>query len=430
MHIDLKRFGHSCRELATWILNPSGYCALQHQQGARLPARDPQQTKCDCAKILCRSCYEKQKGVAGTCPTCRKQLDAFPDRNISRRLKALKVKCNTEGCPWENELGMLDDHIANCEYVITECTNGCQSSLCLCDLEHHLMEECPLRQYICEHCTDQGLYAYMIGEHLNVCPDIMVPCANEGCKAHMARKDLKDHNLKCPMIYINCPYVSIGCGYVSRRETMDYHNKHNTTYHLNLALVEIGKLRDDQVKLRDDQVKLRDDQVKLRDWTVCRKYFKMLGFEQHMATDEEWYSPGFYTYPNGYKMRFYVSASDACLQVYLSMMKGENDDNLVWPFHYTCAVSLLNQRRDGDHYARHWCSDDDNDDGDPHNTRVLVGEFHEHLYGLGNFISLEELYLQKGKDIQYLMDDCLHFMMEVKVLDECRPWLASAEPCK
>ena len=186
------------------------------------------------------------------------------------------------------------------------------------------MEECPLRQCICKHCKDQGLYVDMTGEHLNVCPDIMVPCANEGCKAHVARKDLIDHNLKCPMIIVDCPYVSIGFGYVSHRETMDYHNKHNTTYHLNLALVEIGKLRDDQVKLRD--------------WTVCRKYFKMLGFEQHVATGEGWYSPGVYTYPNGYKMRFHVDASDAYLKVYLNMMKGENDDNLVWPFHYTCAV--------------------------------------------------------------------------------------------
>eukprot|EP00731_Ephydatia_muelleri_P025178 Em0017g261a len=216
-----------------------------------LPARDPQQTKCNCAKLLCKSCYEKQKGIAGTCPMCRKRLDAFPDRNISRRLNALRVKCTSAGCPWENELGMLNGHIDNCEYVVTDCTNGCKSSHRRCDLKHHLMEECPLRQYVCDHCNDKGVYVDMTGKHLKVCPNIMVRCAKTGCMASVARKDLKDHSSICPKATIKCPYLKIGCQFVSLREKMDDHINSSTTDHLDLAMGEIVKLKHDLAKLQD-----------------------------------------------------------------------------------------------------------------------------------------------------------------------------------
>ena len=75
------------------------------------PARDPQQTKCECARLYCKSCYDKLKTTSMTCPTCRQPLDAFPDRNIARRVKGLRVKCTSTGCPWINELGSLNDHL-------------------------------------------------------------------------------------------------------------------------------------------------------------------------------------------------------------------------------------------------------------------------------------------------------------------------------
>ena len=86
-----------------------------------LPARDPQQTKCECAKLYCKSCYDKLKTTSRTCPTCRQPLDAFPDGNIARRVKGLRVKCTSTGCPWINELGLLGKHLEECPYETISC---------------------------------------------------------------------------------------------------------------------------------------------------------------------------------------------------------------------------------------------------------------------------------------------------------------------
>ena len=55
------------------------YCVI-----CLLPARDPQQTKCECAKLYCKSCYDKLKSTSGKCPTCHQPMDAFPNRKGQR----------------------------------------------------------------------------------------------------------------------------------------------------------------------------------------------------------------------------------------------------------------------------------------------------------------------------------------------------------
>ena len=110
-----------------------GYCVI-----CLLPARDPQQTKCECAKLYCKSCYDKLKCTSGTCPTCRQPLDAFHDRNIARRVKGMRVKCTTAGCPWVNELGSLEKHLERCGFVLIPCTNGCKEQIMREQLDLHL----------------------------------------------------------------------------------------------------------------------------------------------------------------------------------------------------------------------------------------------------------------------------------------------------
>ena len=128
----------------------------------------PQQTRCECAKLYCKSCYDKQRSTAGTCPTCRQPLDAFPDRNISRRVRSLKVKCTTSAdCSWVNELRLLDEHLNTCGYVLMPCGNGCGDHSVRDKLLHHYTEVCPLRQYTCVHCKEAEIIYRGIGNEPN-----------------------------------------------------------------------------------------------------------------------------------------------------------------------------------------------------------------------------------------------------------------------
>ena len=372
-----------------------------------LPARDPQQTKCECAKLYCKSCYDKLKTTSRTCPTCRQPLDAFPDRNIARRVKGLRVKCTSTGCPWINELGSLHDHLQTCGYVLVLCSNGCKQHIVRDKHLLHCAEECPLRRYICKHCKAVGLYKEMIGGHLDKCPDLMLPCPNSGCAVSIKRKDMASHHLECPHETISCPYKDVGCTYTSLRHTMADHKATSCGHHLDLAMVQLKKLE-----------------------MHCNPpVFKMSQFSQFKVNNNQWYSPGFYTHTCGYKMCLNVDANGhgdgkgTHVSVFLLLMKGENDDDLTWPIKYNCTFTLLNQLKDEGHHTGTISFTADEEGA----SRVLSGEKGT-AWGKPQFIAHTKLDLQEVKQCQYLKDDSLYFRVQVDLKSAVKPWLVQILP--
>ena len=71
-----------------------------------------------------------------------------------------------------------------------------------------------------------------------------------------------------------------------------------------------------------------------------------------------WCSPSLYTRPMGYKLCLVVFAggsydtTDTHLSLCLSLMEGEYDENLKWPFREKFAVQLLSQNGDKKYYAK------------------------------------------------------------------------------
>ena len=100
-------------------VNRDDYCAV-----CQLPARDPQQTKCECAKLFCKSCYDQYydaqprcnaRGVpAAKCPTCGQTRGIFSEKRTAKRIKECKIKCPSTNCPWINQLNIVDDHLTTC----------------------------------------------------------------------------------------------------------------------------------------------------------------------------------------------------------------------------------------------------------------------------------------------------------------------------
>lgn len=85
-------------------------------------------------------------------------------------------------------------------------------------------------------------------------------------------------------------------------------------------------------------------------------YFTLDNFDHYKKNSLKWFSPPFYTHCFGYRMCIGVDAgghsvgegSHVSLLVYL--LPGEHDENLNWPFRGTVKISLLNERRDGNHF--------------------------------------------------------------------------------
>ena len=59
------------------------------------------------------------------------------------------------------ELRSLDNHLTACEYALLRCTNKCTNNteevyVLRHDMDNHLKNTCPNRQYQCPHCKDTG----------------------------------------------------------------------------------------------------------------------------------------------------------------------------------------------------------------------------------------------------------------------------------
>ena len=72
----------------------------------------------------------------------------------------------------------------------------------------------------------------------------------------------------------------------------------------------------------------------------------MRGYEQLKCNNESWYSPVFCTHKKGYHFRLRVDANGWCgtggaVAVVVSIVKGDYDDQLQWPFEGAITVQIL-----------------------------------------------------------------------------------------
>eukprot|EP00731_Ephydatia_muelleri_P006724 Em0003g972a len=365
------------------------------------PAKDPQQTRCTCSNLYCSKCVQSLSKTSNKCPTCRSRLKSFPDGLSARRLRSLRVKCSNScaGCMWVNEWAALGDHIKTCAYESASCTD-CLQIVLRGSLSTHMLSVCAMRQHTCPHCKQEGTHEHITGQHLVECTDVMIRCPRSGCEVTVKRRDMESHIAKCPKVQIACPYTKVGCTFACPREHMPIHVKESIQDHLDKAMMALQQPH--------------------------RVIIRLPEFSKKKNVDEVWKSPGFYTHLNGFKICITVypngclDAKGTHLSVFINLMSGENDDNLVWPLRATFTMTLLNQIRDANHHSygitidekQNWCKVSVNSSGP----------------GLGytKFVALSELNLDEAKQCQYLRGDTLYFRVESDVLLlPCEPWLTS-----
>ena len=317
--------------------------------------------------------------------------------------------CNNSenGCGWVGELRSLDNHLTACEYLLLRCTNECMENnkevrILRRDLDQHLEYKCPNRQYQCPHCKDTGRYCDISTTHLDTCPKVKISCPNTECKVILARCDISAHRSTCQFEKVPCKYAGIGCEEKLPRKDLQPHES-NDTFHLHLAIETIN-----------------EQQVKKR---LCT--FKFSEFSQYKFSEQEWYSPPFYTRPGSYKMCIRVNANGndegagTHVSVYAYLMKGKNDDNLPWPFTGEVTITLLNQLEDKNHHSGTMSFPPDSDIS----GRVVDREIATTGYGHPKFISHAQLSYDAAKNCQYLKDDCLYLRIKVQAAKPAKPWL-------
>ena len=377
---------------------------------------EAQQTS-PCGHVFCAGCIK----VKDHCPVCRSECQIFADNRTARQIRNLKVKClnSQRGCKWQGELGNCEDHkTKKCPFQTTACPLKCGKLLQKQKVKKHTEEECKLRSFNCPHCKKQGVFDLIVSSHYTVCSNFPISCP-AGCRLSIKRSGIKAHLATCQEELVACEYAQIGCTTVMKRKDLDKHMKENKDSHLNMCMSSVNKMA---VILTQMCLTGQSVAPPLTPWlsTTPSQYplpptiIKIDNVDELKKSKVNWFSNPLYSHAGGYKFRMnvYINGNGAGdgshLSVFFCLMRGENDDNLTWPFRGTIMVSLLNQLWPERHHRKAIVFDDENP-----NISGCVQEV-ERESGLGHqtFIPHSELTHREEQKCCFLQNNHLYFRID------------------
>ena len=349
--------------------------------------------------------------------------------------------CNVDHhCEWVGTVATLDEHVATCEFTLIPCPKQCKDEnskvkrIIRKNLDTHLKEDCPNRDYACEYCGEKGTYAHITQVHDEECEMKILPCPIPECKIKMQRWCVQRHvSTECEYNIIPCKFKGLGCDVKLKKKDMRAHEK-DDKIHVHMAIDMIAKLECDLRDTKERTNKLEKDikdaftltdtlnkdvQIALDNIATLKNgqavKLKLKQYQQMKDQDECLESPSYYTSSNGYRMslRVHVNGYDEYkgthVIVFAIILKGKFDTELKWPFLGTITFTLVNQLEDKNHKTVKvsMTSEDDAQIG-----RACGAALIRH----------SKLGYDPDKQTQYLKDDILYFRMSVEVAD-CKPWL-------
>ena len=144
----------------------------------------------------------------------------------------------------------------------------------------------------------------------------------------------------------------------------------------------------------------------------------MRGFEQLKRNNESWYSPVFCTQEKGYHFRLRVDANGWCgtgdaVAVVVSIVKGDYDDQLQWPFEGIITVQILNHISNSAHSI---LKDIEFSSGGYECQRVTDETQPEYGCWCDRFIMHKSLTYNSVEKSQYLKNNSLFFLVSYRPL--------------
>ena len=153
------------------------------------------------------------------------------------------------------------------------------------------------------------------------------------------------------------------------------------------------------------------DHSTINQQSVCE--FTLTEFSTRKQFNSQHCSPPFYSHPWGYKLCLKVYANGngddegTHVSIYATLMRGEHDHLLHWPFTGDIIIELLNWGEDEKHHKKTLTIDSSDD-----YVRVTQGMYGKSV-GYGQFISHSSLPYNPITDTEYLQDDCLRLRVSI-----------------
>ena len=365
----------------------------------QLVLRKPHLVSC-CGAHFCEACIAKvsrQRVCSPTCPLCRTaEFTTMLNLGLEREINQLTVYCShhEEGCPWSGHVTQLSSHGGECGYVKIECSWKCGAWVRKKDLEEHETKVCSLRPW----------YTDIADGNIRRLAKALESAANEKEELHHrlgllearvstletekatlihnlheaqmqlaqlhTASQLKSENIAQELGNLNSKMNALG----KQLSDVTQQGVENTTQLESLSR-EMAAVREKEQRFILDQESASIDPSPIShcdsespllvaapsasDNTFPIPYdFTVDRCKQRQNDNADYYSLPFLTHKGGYKMcvRVCVNGMGAGkgthLSVYVYMMRGENDDDLTWPFCGNIEIQLLNQIGESGHHVQ------------------------------------------------------------------------------
>ena len=324
------------------------------------------------------SCLESAKKVSticttNACPLCRDiEFKTFRNKAIDREIRELHVFCTNKekGCKWQGELIDINNHLGNsdgCQCEEVKCSNECGKMIERQYLTSHVENECPRRKVNCQYCHDTGEHQFIKGQHKEECPKVPPPSPNN-CNADLTiiKHELKDTKSTLAKVKVKLADTEQKLANTENKLTDTNNQLASALQHISTLEVLLYLTTDKVVAKPISRAVILESSLRWSDKLVamtmmsksgdqeCPVILKMSQFNKQKTF--EWYSDSFYTHNKGYKMSLRVDAAgvldgkDTHLSVFLYLMKGSHDDQLIWPLREKFEL-MLNQLSNGEHYS-------------------------------------------------------------------------------
>ena len=419
----------------------------------------------ECGHYLCYTCRGRLLASGkDECPECREPngaKDARLNKHFQRQVNSFKVRCQHHevGCQWVGELMYLKEHLdpllRKCGFIFLDCPLGCGERVRSSAMEDHLKSYCsklefrllPIEFTIADvlkkkesntewvsppfYTHPHGYKLCLVvypngidfgkGSHVSVFVGLLKAKHNDqlawpleldvAIKLLDWREDKGHHEQTVTM---NSEYYRVTKNGVKmspcnweyiHHSLLPYNSSTNTEYLQNNTL---------RLMVVTTTIRSAPFAAPAPSWldplnitqSVCE--FTVMEFSKRKQSNNIFYSPPFYTHQHGYKICLGVDANGSNtgkgthVSVSVTVMAGDNDDKLQWPFVGDIILELVNWRKDKGHHSKTLsigvvCGLDKVTEG-------TVGM----SFGLCQFISHSCLSYNRSTNTEFLRNDSLH----------------------
>ncbi|KAI6654368.1 TNF receptor-associated factor 4-like [Oopsacas minuta] len=239
--------------------------------------------------IVCSACTGilREPVLIGNNFKCKSCLEPDEDGRASelqdKITKNLQINCPfmKEGCVWKGSIANIIDHKRHCQYFLLKFPN-CPESV----------TECSFKRY--------------------------------GCEVVTKRKYMENHEQDCQTKHL---------------KLMDKHIK-NTDNTLQKVSSELGTLKA-QFQDLNQQLKQTENDMKC---TFGGIIFELPGIKDKMKTNQNYKTMEFYVGLYKFQGTIYLNHNnDKNLGIFIQIVKGKFDEDIIWPFSGDISITLLNK---------------------------------------------------------------------------------------